>query len=98
MKTMIGKILIVITFWCSLAISAHAGDNNVVQLQIDGMVSATCPVLLKSAVQKIAGVKRVDASLENNTATIEFDANLTSLRNIRDVIEQQAGFGTHLTN
>lgn len=74
----------------------NAAEFRQVTLQINGMTSPTCPVLLKSAVSKIQGVKRVDASLESHSATIEYDEHQTNLAQIRDAIEFQAGFGTEI--
>ena len=76
--------------------SAFASTNRVVKLNVDGMYTETCPVLLKSAVRKIKGVKNIEASLENKNAVIEFDDTITSLKNIQEVIEQQVGFSTEL--
>lgn len=77
--------------------TAYAGSaTKVVRLNVTGMTSPTCPVLLKSAVRKINGVKNVAASLENNSATIEYDEKVTTLEKIQDTIAQQVGFGTDI--
>jgi len=56
-------------------------NNNlrVVTLQVEGMISPACPVLLKSAVVDIDGVKNIQPSLETRSATIEFDEEQASL-------------------
>ena len=93
MKTMI----ITYVFVLLTSTGAFAQSNNrVVELQVDGMYMDTCPVLLKSAVRKIRGVKNVEASLEDKSATIEFDSEMTSVEMIQDVIRDQAGFTTAL--
>lgn len=74
----------------------HAAEYKLVTLQVNGMTTPTCPVLLKSAVSKIKGVKRVEASIEHHSATIEYDDNLTDLVQIQDTIEFQAGFTTDI--
>lgn len=72
------------------------GNTRIVNLLVNGMTSPTCPVLLKSAVKNIQGVKSVQASLENHSATIEFDEEQTSLEKIQDTIEASVGFSTKL--
>jgi len=75
--------------------TAHAG-SKVVNLQVDGMTTPTCPTLLKAAVSRIKGVKHVQASLENRSATIEYDENITNLEKIQDTIESHVGFATNV--
>ena len=72
------------------------GDSTVVSLKITGMTTPTCPVLLTSAVEKIDGVKSVSASLEHNSATIEFDESQITLEKIRKIIQNQVGFDSEL--
>lgn len=64
----------------------------VVELAIGGMVSRNCPVLVRTAVGRVRGVSRVDASLERRNAVVTFDASQTSAEAIRRVIQDQAGF------
>jgi copper chaperone CopZ len=71
---------------------ARAAQSKVVQLQIGGMTSAACPVLLRSAVSRMPGVKSVAASLKDHSATIEYDEELTSVDDIQDRIESEVGF------
>lgn len=80
----------------STSMSTYASTDKVVTLSVDGMTTDACPVLLKSAVQNIKGVKKVEASLEHKSATVEFDEKLTSLDNIQNIIETQVGFSTRL--
>lgn len=81
-------------FFASL--NSYASTDKLVNLSVEGMFSNTCPILLKSAVSKIKGVKTVEASLENKSAKIEFDENITSLKNIQETIKTQVGFSTEL--
>lgn len=80
----------------SMLMTTAFADSRIVSLSVKGMTSPTCPVLLKSAVGKMKGVKKVEASLENHSATIEFDEKVTSLENIQDTIESRVGFSTHV--
>ena len=69
---------------------------KVATLQVEGMTSAACPVLLTSAVDDIEGVTNVHASLESHSATIEFDEDLASLEEIQEIIEDRVGFTIHV--
>ncbi len=65
-------------------------------LRIDDMSTPACPVLVKSAVRRLAGIRRVDASLEDRSATVEFDAGKTSVEQIRRVIKRDVGFDSEV--
>jgi len=67
-------------------------------LRIDGMSTPACPGLVKSAVRRLAGIFKVDASLEHRTATVEFDAAKTSLAEIQRAIKQQVGFDSEVAH
>jgi copper chaperone CopZ len=95
MKRTFISVLTAMFLLTGLLTTAHAG-SKVVNLQVDGMTTPTCPALLKSAVSKIKGVKQVQASLENNSATIEYDENITNLEKIQDTIESHVGFTTNV--
>ena len=93
------KIILFITTILLLGMINSAAAQNrhtVVKLSVNGMTMPTCPAILKSAVRKIKGVKSVEASLDDHSATIEFDQNVISLENIQDIIESHAGFTTDL--
>jgi mercuric ion binding protein len=65
-------------------------------LHIDGMVSETCPVLVRSAVSRIPGVRNVEASFKTKSATVEYDANTTTLAEIRQIIRDKAGLDSEV--
>jgi len=69
-------------------------DWRTIKLDVSGMSSPACPQILISAVRQLEGVKTVNASLEQHSAIIEFDASRTDLKNIQDIIYRQAGFST----
>lgn len=70
--------------------------STTVTLAIQGMATTSCPVLVKTAVGKMTGVSKVDASLEKKTATIVFDSSATSAAEIQRVIKDQVGFDTEI--
>lgn len=75
--------------------TAHAEDVDataVVVLEIQGMVTPACPTLVKAAVGKLEGVRKVEASLETKRARIEYEPAKVSPKKIRAVIKDQVGF------
>jgi copper chaperone CopZ len=73
-------------------------ETKSVTLNITGMVTNNCPVLVKTAVGKMDGVSKVDASLEKKTATVEYDPGETSVDEIRQVIKDQVGFDSEVAD
>ena len=67
-------------------------------LQVRGMIGATCPVLIESALKRLDGVRHVQASYAEHSATIDYDAQRVSLDQIRRTIRRDAGFETELAN
>ncbi len=61
-------------------------------IAIGGMVTANCPVLVKTAVGKIKGVVEVQADLKTKTATVDFIEGVTSVDQILAVIKNDVGF------
>ena len=74
-----------------LAAPPAESANSTAYLRIEGMVTSACPVLVKSAAGSIAGVRRVEASLEKKTASIEYDASKTSVEEIIRIILDRTG-------
>ena len=70
--------------------------DTVAVLEIQGMVSPSCPVLLRKALENVEGVARVQASLETKLAEISFDARRVSVERIRTIIKDRLGFESHL--
>jgi len=67
-------------------------------LNVDGMVSESCPVLLTAALKRVDGVHHVEASYASHSATVEFDPQRISLDDIRRTIKRQAGFDTAIAD
>ena len=91
---MINKMILLTALFLSATLNVYAAESTVVSLKVNGMLSPTCPALLRSAVKKIDGVKSIKASLENKSAVIEFDQSKTSLEKIQDEIAFKVGFST----
>lgn len=66
------------------------------KLEVLGMVTPNCPVLVKKAVGAIDGVEKVEASLEKHSATVTYRPDRTSPEQIRRVIKDRVGFDTRV--
>jgi mercuric ion binding protein len=58
--------------------------EQTVTLSVPGMSCASCPTIVKGSLQEVAGVTRIDVSLEERTAVVTFDdaeANVADLIN-----------------
>lgn len=66
------------------------------RLAIKGMVTPNCPVLVKAALGKVEGVKRVQASLETKDAEIEYLEGVTSPKAMRRVLKDKVGFDSDI--
>ena len=66
--------------------------------QVRAVIDAVLPAVEggRFAVKRVAGVSRVEASLERRTAVVTFDARKTSAQAILAVIKDRAGFAAQL--
>jgi copper chaperone len=58
-------------------------------LNIEGMSCEHCVMAVTRAVSALAGVDSVEVSLENNTATVEYQESKLPLETIEEAIEGQ---------
>ncbi|MEI6603339.1 MAG: copper chaperone CopZ [Clostridia bacterium] len=58
-------------------------------IAVEGMSCGHCVAAVNKAVGSLAGVANVDVSLQAKTATVEFDAAIVSLDEIKEAIEDQ---------
>ena len=61
-------------------------------LNVEGMSCDHCKMAVTKAVSSLEGVGSVEVSLENNTATVEFEESKLSLETIKQAIRAQ-GYG-----
>lgn len=66
-------------------------------INIDGMTCGGCVKGVHGAVTPLEGVQSVDVSLENNLATVTFDADSVKVEAIAEAIED-AGFDATVAN
>lgn len=54
-------------------VSNPAGNTKTVNLTIEGMSCGACAASIKSALQKLDGIKKIDITFEKKGGTVEFD-------------------------
>ena len=66
-----------------------------VTLDVPGMTCASCPITVKKALTKVAGVQQVKTSFEKKEAVVMFDDSKTSVGKL-NMATADAGFPTTL--
>jgi len=62
---------------------AVASDNDqTATFNVEQMTCATCPITVSKAMQRVDGVKEVNVDLDSKTATVTYDASITSTAEI----------------
>ena len=68
-----------------LALSTPAlAESKTVTLSVPSMDCEVCPITVKKALQKVAGVEKVSASLEAKRAVVTFDDSKASVDKLRE--------------
>lgn len=75
---------------------SSAGKTGMATFAITGMVTPNCPVLVKTAVGQIKGIKSVEADLESKSARVEYDEAVTNPQKMIEVIKDKTGFSATL--
>jgi copper chaperone CopZ len=76
--------------------AASIGKTAIAKFEIVDMATENCPVLVKTAVGKMEGIKSVEASNETKSATVEYYEAVTNPQEILKVIQEQAGFNAKI--
>ena len=63
--------------------------KQIIDLNVEGMSCQHCVHAVKTAVEAVSGVDKVDVSLEKNRATVDFDPGVATLQMIKTAIEDQ---------
>jgi periplasmic mercuric ion binding protein len=69
---------------CLVPFATLAASPQTVTLDVKNMTCAVCPITVRKALEKVAGVARVKVDLDTKTATVTFDpdkADATALIN-----------------
>ena len=66
------KLITLIALAAALSAPAWAATKTVT-LSVPGMTCAACPITVKKALSKVAGVQKIEVSLEKREAIVTFD-------------------------
>ena len=76
---LVATMLLVGTVWIQ---GAFAAAERTVTLAVDHMTCATCPFVVRKALQQVDGVDTVRVDYESKTATVAFDPEIASVSDI----------------
>mgnify|MGYP003639872223 FL=1 len=68
--------------------SVNSSISKFVQLIVPGMGSNHCAGLITTSVERLTGIINLTTNIANHRVEVEFDANLTSVNQIRGAIEK----------
>lgn len=87
-KTLVATLTLVLAFcWSSVGLAA----SRSVTLAVSGMTCSTCPITVKKALSRVAGVASVEVRFEQKLATVSYDDTKATPEALIAAIEQ-AGF------
>jgi len=78
MKNLLIFVLFALVGLGASNLNADPADAITVSFTIEKMTCATCPIAVKKAMQRIDGVENVEVDYDLKTATVTFDASVTS--------------------
>lgn len=80
MKKLIPSFLLLVMV--SDASPAMAAEQTI-KLSVPGMSCVSCPYMVEKAISAVDGIKTVEATIEDRSATVTFEDTLTSLEAIQ---------------
>ena len=89
---MLRNVMSLALFFC--AVPAFAAER-IVTMTIENMTCAACPIAVRTAMERVPGVKEAAVSLETKTAVVSFDDEKTSVDAIVEA-SRMAGFPASL--
>lgn len=77
----------------ALAVSAMPAltATKTVTLSVSGMTCAACPITVKAALTKVAGVEKAEVSFEKKEAVITYDGSKTNVDRLKQATKN-AGY------
>ena len=64
------------------ASNAATSDETTAKFSVEKMTCATCPISVRKAMERVDGVKNVEVDLETKTATVVYDASVTTASDV----------------
>ena len=78
------KLLVSAVFVSTVLLStASYAAVKTIKLSVPGMTCASCPYIVKASISMLDGIKTVEATMADLSATVTFDDTLTSVDEIR---------------
>lgn len=90
------KLFAIAALAAALVGPAWAGDKTVT-LSVPGMNCAACPITVKQALTKVAGVRNAAVSYEKKEAVVTFDDAKTTVSTLTEATEN-AGYPSTVKN
>ena len=90
------KLVAIAALTAALAAPAWAGDKTVT-LSVPGMNCAACPITVKQALTKVAGVRKAAVSYDTKEAVVTFDDAKTTVSALTKATEN-AGYPSTVKN
>ena len=81
MKSLIAAVLFASTVLISMA--SFAGEKTI-KLSVPGMTCASCPYIVAGSIDMLDGIKSVEATMEDLSATVTYDDTVTNVEEIRE--------------
>lgn len=63
--------------------SPSVAAEQTIKLSVPGMNCASCPYMVKQAISMVDGIKSVEATMDDRSATVIFDDALTTVSEIQ---------------
>ena len=82
---------IAITLALLLAASSARAAEQTVRMHVENMTCAACPIAVRTAMERVPGVKQVKVDFESKTATVVFDDAQATVNTIAEA-SRLAGF------
>lgn len=86
-----------IIFLLSLATFNFSWADTVC-FDVQGMTCPLCPFTIKTAIEKLSGIKKVTTSLEKKNAVVDFDAKKTNVIEIKKSIDGAGSYAATQKN
>jgi len=98
MKYIITALIMTITMglsgWSQAATPVQ--ESRVASFSIDNMTCALCPLTVRKAMEKVAGVRDVKVDFKAKTATVQFDPSQATIEAIA-LASTNAGYPAHIS-
>jgi len=82
---------LLVLFPLLLSASIAAAAERTVTLTVENMTCALCPITVRTAIERVTGVKDVQVDFESKTAVVVFDDAQAKVEDIAEA-SRQAGF------